>query len=86
VQASFGVSSLTRPLEVGLIGAYKANDFRHYANGTAGTPNTSGTLPTPTTGRIGNALGVNYWNGYIKRISYWNQALPNWRLQELSRV
>lgn len=65
--------------------AYNTDDFRAYANGVAGTPDTGGTLPTVTQMRIGSGVsGVQQLSGWIRKIAYWDRALTNNELQMVS--
>ena len=52
-------------------------------DGTAGTPDTSGTLPTVTQFELGGlAVSTNYsLNGTIARITYWPTRKSNAYLQ-----
>lgn len=59
--------------------AYKANQFNASANGVAGTPDTTGSVPTAlSTLRLGNSVSgsaASCLNGHIRRIDYYNSAL-----------
>lgn len=65
-------------------GVYKANDFQAAANGTLGTPVTSGAVPTPAStlylGRYGGSNN-NHWNGWIRQITYLPRRITNAELQ-----
>ena len=63
--------------------AFSLNDFAHVMDGTAGTPDTSGTLPTVTQFELGGlAVSTNYsLNGTIARITYWPTRKSNAYLQ-----
>ncbi len=65
--------------------AFSANDFAAViAGGTVGT-DTSGTMPTVTTLRLGYQFNsVNFLNGHIKRLAYYNTRKTNAELQVLS--
>ena len=66
--------------------AFSANDFAAViAGGTVGT-DTSGTMPTVTTLRLGYQFnGVNFLNGHIKRLTYFPTRRTNADLQGLTR-
>jgi len=64
---------------------YKANNFSACRNGVLGTPDTSGSLPTPDRLSIGSAFNsTRICNSTIARITYWPQALPS-RLQSITQ-
>jgi hypothetical protein len=66
-------------------GVYKQNDFQQATNGTLGIADTSGNVPTVTAFRIGtNELGASNINGYIRRLAFYPQRLPNTTLQALT--
>jgi hypothetical protein len=66
--------------------AFSANDFAAViAGGTVGT-DTSGTMPTVTTLRLGYQFNsVNFLNGHIKRLTYFPTRRTNADLQVLTR-
>jgi hypothetical protein len=65
-------------------GVYKVNDFQAAANGTLGTPVTSGAVPTAASnlyiGKYGGATNV-MWNGHIRQITYLPRRITNAELQ-----
>ena len=67
-------------------GAYKANDFAAASNG--GTPLTDATGTIPTTSQL--VIGANgaanggFFNGTIKRLTYWPVRLANLTLQSIT--
>jgi hypothetical protein len=67
-------------------GSYKVNDFATSLNGAAVVTDTSGILPVNDRLTIG-ALNTStlYLNGYIKRLTYYNQALTSANLQAITR-
>jgi hypothetical protein len=68
-----------------LAGAYKANDFAASINGAAVGTDTSGTVPSVTTFRIGNTLGnSSQLNGWIQKIAYYPRRLSNAELQSIT--
>ena len=72
--ASIAVTGVSTSLVAAL--SYKANQFNFAAAGTAGTPDTSGTIPTVDRMRIGTVSVAGYEvNGPIARIRYFNRAL-----------
>lgn len=86
-QADIGVTTTTGGALVKFAGAYKTNDFQQASNGTLGTADTSGTLPTVDRMFIGQAettAAATMLNGYIQRISYYPVRLPNSTLQALT--
>jgi len=64
--------------------AYKVNDFIGANNGSIGTADTSGTLPTPTQADIGFSPTQTYINGHIRTLTYYPQRLANAQLQALT--
>jgi hypothetical protein len=72
--ASIAVTGVSTSLVSAL--SYKANQFNFSAAGTAGTPDTSGTIPTVDRMRIGTTSVAGYEiNGTIARLRYFNRAL-----------
>ena len=61
-------------------GVYKANDFQAAANGTLGTPVTSGAVPAAASnlylGKYGGNNSVQ-WNGHIRQITYLPRRISN---------
>ena len=64
--------------------AYATNDFALSTNGGAVLTDTSGTVPSVTAFNLGNQLGGNYINGYLRRITYYPRRLTNAELQALT--
>jgi hypothetical protein len=64
--------------------AYRTNDFIGANNGTLGTADTSGTLPTPTQAEIGFGQGLTYLNGHLRNITYYPTRLTDAQLQALT--
>ena len=86
-QADIGVTTTTGGVLVKFAGAYKTNDFQQASNGTLGTADTSGTLPTVDRMFIGQAettAAATMLNGYIQRIAYYPTRLANEQLQALT--
>jgi hypothetical protein len=67
--------------------SYKTDDFAASGNGRAVLTDTSGNVPVVAeTLRIGNFNGTtSFLNGYIKRLTYYNQALTAANLQAITR-
>jgi hypothetical protein len=65
-------------------GVYKVNDFQAAANGTLGTPVTSGAVPTAASnlyiGKYGGGT-TTQWNGHIRQITYLPRRVTNAELQ-----
>lgn len=69
-----------------LCGSYKENLFRAAKNGGSPTsPDTSGTLPTPTQLQIGRAGSSNVFNGIVRSIYYWPQSVTPAELSSFSK-
>lgn len=64
--------------------AWAVNDFATAFNGTAGTPDTSGTLPTVTTLNLGNLAAVSHANGHIRTFDYWPERKATAELLRLT--
>ena len=65
--------------------AMKANDFAFARNGSIVGTDTSGSMPTIDRMFIGNAAGsAEYFNGHIRRVTYYPSRLSNAQLQALS--
>lgn len=62
----------------------QANNFASSFNGAAVLTDTSGTMPTVTTLRIGSSLGGDYLNGTIKSLVIYRSALSGAQLQALT--
>jgi len=57
--------------------SWNTNSFRAVVNGTAGTEDTSGTLPTVSQINIGRELTTQYLNGWIPTLSYYPYQMTN---------
>lgn len=58
--------------------AYKANDFAFSLNGSAPTPDTSGSLPAaPSVFALGSTGSIGFLNGHIRQITYLPRRLTN---------
>lgn len=64
--------------------AYAANDFAATFNGVAGTPDTSGTLPTVTRLEVSGVAGTTMYYGAVRRIAYFASRLSNAQLMQLT--
>jgi len=86
--ADVGVTVTSMPARVVIAGSYAVNDVKAAANGTAGTADTSLTLPTVTQMVIGADLAsptaTQMANGHIERIRYYRTALPQATLDALT--
>jgi hypothetical protein len=66
-------------------GAFKANDFGVVLAGSTVATSATGSMPSVTTARIGfETLSGSYFNGTIRRLTYWPQRLPNSTLQNIT--
>jgi hypothetical protein len=85
-QAAIGIgSAITEPFTYKMAGAIKENDFQAALNGTLGTADTSGTMPTVTRLRIGRRLAATgVYSGHIAKIAYWPRRLSDTLLQQLT--
>jgi hypothetical protein len=64
---------------------YATNDIAFSTNSSAVLTDTVATIPTVTTLYIGNAnLGGNFYNGYLRRITYYPRRLSNAELQAIT--
>jgi hypothetical protein len=63
----------------------KTNDVNLSANGAAVTTDTSCLIPVVSQMNIGSASSGLQLNGYIKRLTYYNQALTSANLQAVTR-
>ncbi len=75
--ATVSANTLTK-----IAGAWRANDFANYSQGVAGTPDGTGTIPSPLTQlEIGRGYPANPFDpiqiGHISRIRYYAIRLPN---------
>ena len=71
-QASITAGTASLVMLNRLAASFKQNNFQVAVNGTAGTPDISGSLPSVTFINIGsNFAGGNQLNGHIKRMIYW---------------
>lgn len=92
--ALFGVTSggasqasiaMPRTRAFKIAAAWSANDFRAAVNGTLGTADTAGTVPSGlTTLRIGSGISNVAFGGTIKAISYYPTSKSNSELQGLT--
>ena len=80
-QSDISLSSIVVNTPAKLAYAYAVNDFSAARDGILGTPDTSGSLPSPTQLSFGARFPVN---GHIQTITYYNTRLPNTQLQALT--
>jgi hypothetical protein len=65
--------------------AYKLNDVNYAKDGTAGTTDTSATIPVVTQINLGaNPTPSNFLNGHIRRLAYYPLRLTDAQLQALT--
>lgn len=64
--------------------SYKVNDVAFTSNGLTVVTDTTVTLPTVTTFRIGSSIANGPLNGHIKALAYYNTRLSNAQLQTLT--
>ena len=83
-QASIDIGSAQVGAEVAAAIAYAADDFAGARNGSAALTDTGGTVPTPTSLKVGYIYAGGQFNGRIKRLTYWNSRKPDAELQALS--
>lgn len=85
VQASFSPAYTSGNTKVSF--AYKNNDVNSAKDGTAGTTDTSVSLPTNTQMNIGsNRTGGSILNGTIKKLAYFPQRVTDAQLQGMTTV
>jgi hypothetical protein len=84
-QADLSQAGFTAGTNARLAAAYKVNDFALSVNGAAATTDTSGSLPTATTLRIGRyGTSSGFLNGHIRKVAYFPKRLSNALLQSLT--
>lgn len=78
VQASIGTTSVTALATSKSAFRYQANNFQAATNGTLGTADTSGTLPTVTTIYFGSLNGTSqFFRGFLQSASIYTEAPAN---------
>jgi hypothetical protein len=60
------------------------NDLATAANGSLGGVDSSVAIPVVTQASIGSVGGASFYNGTIRRLTYWPQRLPNSTLQSIT--
>jgi hypothetical protein len=86
-QADIGVAAWVRNVPFKNAFAYNTNSFNLAVNGTLGTPDTSGSVPTPVNRLMfgaNNAAG-GFLNGHIRSFSYYPVRLPAATLQAITQ-
>ena len=68
------------------VASITANSIKWRVNGTNGTTDTSGTLPTPTRVAIGLGAGGNAWSGFIEKIMIFNRVFTDAEIVELAAL
>ena len=89
LQASIYAATVAANTLTKIAAAWKLNDFSNYSQGTAGTPDGTGTIPSPLTQlEIGkgypSGAGDPIQIGHIARLRYYPSRLPDATLQLLS--
>ena len=67
-----------------LAASSKQNSFNFARNGTLGTADTSGNMPTLNNMKIGRGVGGNPVNGIIKSVRLYKTALPTTKIKSLT--
>jgi hypothetical protein len=87
-QANFTFSDWTDTSYRKMSLSYKFNDFIGVVNGGSAQTDTSGIIPVVDRLGIGSFQGTStggFWNGYIKRLTYYPQALTSANHQAVTR-
>ena len=85
-QSNVGTGSIAVGQKQSAVYGYKINDFAAARNGALGTPDTSGSLPSPDRLMIGcDFASVQQLSGTIERLTFWPTRLPNTTLQRLTQ-
>lgn len=67
------------------VASYKLNSFAAATNGTLGTPDTVGNVPTVNRLDIGSLLTSPQLNGHFRKLMYWPQRITNSETQAFSK-
>ncbi len=65
-------------------GRYATNNFQQATNGTLGTPDTIGTVPSVTTLHLGGNEVAGNLNGWLRRLTFYPRTLVNGDLQAIT--
>jgi len=85
-QSSVNIGSIAVGQKQSATYGYKLNDFAAARNGVLGTPDTSGSLPSPDRLMIGCAFASGQQlSGTIERLTFWPRRLDNSILQSLTQ-
>lgn len=84
-QCSISLGAIVAGVNTQVAGAYAANDFNAAGKGFVGTTDTSGTVPTVTQFHFGDNVGTSPTGGYIRRVAYVPQRLPDNVLKQITR-
>jgi hypothetical protein len=85
-QSNVGIGSIAVGQKQSAAYGYKLNDFAAARNGALGTPDTSGSLPSPDRLMIGCDFGSGQQlSGTIERLTFWPRRLDNSTLQSLTQ-
>ena len=83
-QANMGGASLSGVFNIAYV--VKKDDFALVSSGVVRSTDTSGTVPSISTYKIGADLAGRFLNGHIKSIKYYPRRLTNAQLQDLTSV
>ncbi len=83
-QANLDAGAVTASTPFLFSGAYQLNDFAAVVNGGTVVTDTSGTVPTVTTARLGADSVGNFLNGHIRSINYIPARAADFQLQALT--
>jgi hypothetical protein len=78
----------TQGARIKTAGCFAVNDFQQGVNGSLGTADTSGNVPTVSAIAIGNdftSSAGSSLNGTIRRLTFWPQRLANSTLQNITQ-
>lgn len=84
-QADISVGTMAISADQAIAMSYKANDFNAAKAGVSGTPDVSGSVPTPVQMGIGVSVPSGlWWNGYISAVKYYRRAMSAAQLSSLT--
>jgi hypothetical protein len=85
-QANLSSGTFTQNQQVNLASAFKINDFALVRDGGSVQTDATGTLPTLSQVELGRiAIGIGFFSGTIKRLTYWPTRLANPTLQAITQ-
>lgn len=85
LDASPGVTLANTSNRNRVAAAQSLNNLAAVANGGTAVPDTSVAMPTVNQVQIGNVTGTSFFNGTIRRLTYWPTRLPNNTLQSITQ-